>query len=379
MNISKSYFQLSIPLMDQVQENQLLHLIQKSIPFSREIISFFDQENNKHLLLLKKSSTNNTLTSVFSELKERKISKEKTSIILNNICQKITQQLLYLEENLIEANLAFLKPEMIFVCETYKNKIFENISTLDKANLANHEKLNHITWFILPNEISFESEPKLQGKNIWQYFAEIDPDNGTSFRLLEQLITEKKYKTAFESCITFNFDQNKEFNSKSNSDISEKENTKKQKSKKEKNKVIKKSNFKRWLERLKYKFGSQDIELREMTIPLNPKQDLFRIAMLSEGVPGTLDEDQGIRVFILIDEFLIGRDKAICDLVFEENTIGRLHARITRHGSHYFIEDLGSKNGTYLDGKKLNKYQTYLLPEQCRLKFAEQNLYFIID
>ena len=28
---------------------------------------------------------------------------------------------------------------------------------------------------------------------------------------------------------------------------------------------------------------------------------------------------------------------------------------------------------------RINKYQTYLLPEQCRLKFAEQNLYFVID
>ena len=101
--------------------------------------------------------------------------------------------------------------------------------------------------------------------------------------------------------------------------------------------------------------------------------------MLSEGAPGTIEENQGLRVFILVDEFLVGRDKTICDLTFDEKTIGRTHARITRHSSHYFIEDLGSKNGTFLNGKKLNKFQTYLLPEQCRLKFAEQYLYFIID
>lgn len=101
--------------------------------------------------------------------------------------------------------------------------------------------------------------------------------------------------------------------------------------------------------------------------------------MLSEGPPGTLAESKGIRAFVLVDEFLIGRDKMICDLVLTQSTIGRVHARISRHGSHYFLEDLGSANGTTLDEKKLNKHQTYLLPDQCRLKFAEQTFYFHVE
>jgi pSer/pThr/pTyr-binding forkhead associated (FHA) protein len=50
--------------------------------------------------------------------------------------------------------------------------------------------------------------------------------------------------------------------------------------------------------------------------------------------------------------FTIGRDPSN-DLILENSEISRLHAKITRSDISYFIEDLNSTNGTFINGKKL--------------------------
>jgi diguanylate cyclase (GGDEF)-like protein len=46
---------------------------------------------------------------------------------------------------------------------------------------------------------------------------------------------------------------------------------------------------------------------------------------------------------------VIGRGKT-CDICIESEGVSRSHARIVRHGGEYLIEDLGSTNGTWVDG-----------------------------
>ena len=48
----------------------------------------------------------------------------------------------------------------------------------------------------------------------------------------------------------------------------------------------------------------------------------------------------------------IGRDST-CDSVLDDRQISRLHARVVWRGDHYEIEDLGSKNGTHLNGREV--------------------------
>lgn len=48
----------------------------------------------------------------------------------------------------------------------------------------------------------------------------------------------------------------------------------------------------------------------------------------------------------------IGRN-ADCDIVLDDRQVSRVHARITWCGDHYAIEDLGSKNGTHLNGREV--------------------------
>jgi hypothetical protein len=52
------------------------------------------------------------------------------------------------------------------------------------------------------------------------------------------------------------------------------------------------------------------------------------------------------------DEFYVGRG-AECDIVLPERQVSRQHIRLTRDGLTYILHDLGSKNGTHLNGRQL--------------------------
>ncbi len=48
-------------------------------------------------------------------------------------------------------------------------------------------------------------------------------------------------------------------------------------------------------------------------------------------------------------EIIIGRSPT-CDIILPDRQVSRRHARIFREGETYFVEDLGSKNGTWVNG-----------------------------
>ncbi len=51
-------------------------------------------------------------------------------------------------------------------------------------------------------------------------------------------------------------------------------------------------------------------------------------------------------------EIILGRDPTL-DIVFNLTAVSRRHARLTLRGGDYFLEDLGSSNGTYLNGEAI--------------------------
>lgn len=52
------------------------------------------------------------------------------------------------------------------------------------------------------------------------------------------------------------------------------------------------------------------------------------------------------------ERVLIGRDRR-CDIVLSDRRVSRFHAALVRSRGHWFIEDLGSRNGTRCGGKRL--------------------------
>jgi predicted component of type VI protein secretion system len=62
---------------------------------------------------------------------------------------------------------------------------------------------------------------------------------------------------------------------------------------------------------------------------------------------------EGLEIPLKKDKFLIGRAKE-CALRAGSDAISRQHCAITRHETHYTVRDLGSRNGTYVNGERIS-------------------------
>ncbi len=78
---------------------------------------------------------------------------------------------------------------------------------------------------------------------------------------------------------------------------------------------------------------------------------------------------QGHRYFITADEMIIGRDPS-ADISITDPSISRKHAKVTREGTGVKIEDLGSSNGTAINGKKLEPGNVVKLEKEDLVKLG---------
>lgn len=115
-------------------------------------------------------------------------------------------------------------------------------------------------------------------------------------------------------------------------------------------------------------------ELNEKLSIGNSQTETFDFLLLTE-VRSVHDSSHGCVVQIcpvmpqsqmfrlLKQRTVIGRELA-CDIVLSDNAVSRSHAAIDLADLNYFVTDLGSRNGTFVDDK--------LLQERRRLKGGEQ-------
>lgn len=64
------------------------------------------------------------------------------------------------------------------------------------------------------------------------------------------------------------------------------------------------------------------------------------------------DTDKG-KEFALADEVTVGRAGGCAVLLTNDSFVSQLHARLFRRDGDLLVEDLGSTNGTFLNGKKV--------------------------
>ncbi len=73
-------------------------------------------------------------------------------------------------------------------------------------------------------------------------------------------------------------------------------------------------------------------------------------------------------------EMVIGRDDDV-DLTIPSQAVSRRHARLLREAEGYVVEDLGSSNGTYVNGQKLSGRRVLKTGDQIRLGRAVTLVY----
>ena len=78
--------------------------------------------------------------------------------------------------------------------------------------------------------------------------------------------------------------------------------------------------------------------------------------------------------FRLKDDVFIGRDGTRCEVVLEDSSVSGLHARIKHEEGQFILHDLGSRNGTFVNGEQVYRHP---LSDKDRLQLGETQLMFI--
>lgn len=111
----------------------------------------------------------------------------------------------------------------------------------------------------------------------------------------------------------------------------------------------------------------------------SPRQER-KIESRSVSIKGTTQDGQKIR-FTLSEgqnsgvDLVLGRDSG-CDLVIEDPSVSRRHATFKYQNGRLRIEDLNSKNGTWINGEKILS-KTFSLSSPIRVDFGKVSL--VID
>ena len=77
------------------------------------------------------------------------------------------------------------------------------------------------------------------------------------------------------------------------------------------------------------------------------------------------------------NEFLIGKDAAKVDYaIYNNETISRVHAKITKQGNEYYITDANSMNHTYVDGVIVSPGAPVKLSNMSRIRLSDEEFIF---
>jgi len=107
------------------------------------------------------------------------------------------------------------------------------------------------------------------------------------------------------------------------------------------------------------------------TVVLGPS--IIRHAFLKGNNNGILEI-----IEITRPDFLIGRLKEHVDYVCANNAIGKVHAQIIKREGLYFIKDMNSRNGTYLNNIRIDPGKEYEIKNNDRITLANSEYTFVI-
>lgn len=82
--------------------------------------------------------------------------------------------------------------------------------------------------------------------------------------------------------------------------------------------------------------------------------------------------------WILKGPLLIGRD-GVCDIVIPDRQVSRQHARITNTGKGILLEDLSSKNGTFVNNQPVSGEQKLVEADEIQIALTQSFLFLSSD
>lgn len=100
------------------------------------------------------------------------------------------------------------------------------------------------------------------------------------------------------------------------------------------------------------------------------KKETAQITNRKSGIVYRLDQDL----------VLIGTDMETADICIRGNrTVSRRHARIVKRGERYYLEDAGSKNGTFLDSMRVSAGMSAVLEDGAVIVLANEEFVFSVQ
>lgn len=103
-----------------------------------------------------------------------------------------------------------------------------------------------------------------------------------------------------------------------------------------------------------------DEKKKQSSVREAPSASLFRLVILES--PGKQKGD----FFKLNRSLTIGRDSS-CDIVLKDRAVSARHARIDKQGDQFFLEDLGSSNGTFVGNEQISEQVSLKAGDRIRI------------
>ncbi len=132
----------------------------------------------------------------------------------------------------------------------------------------------------------------------------------------------------------------------------------------------------RWIRRIAKDRGSRNqmvfepteirgAETENQTVFLGKNKEEHKMVKLTY-----MGENEGADVELVEDIYCVGSQED-ADIVIRDKTVSRLHARINKSEGKYYIEDMNSRNGTWINGKMLHYLEKVALKNGDVVAFSD--------
>ena len=97
-----------------------------------------------------------------------------------------------------------------------------------------------------------------------------------------------------------------------------------------------------------------------------PRENVHRLLSKEGKLLATLEQPS----------YTIGKKRGEADLVLNDLSISRLHARIVKETDGYYLEDMNSTNGTFKNGLQLQPYEKRKLEEGDEITLGKTTIVY---